>query len=457
VKFSTINPATEEVIQEYETMTADEVLSIVGNCHEAFLKWREVPITERAPYLIEIAKVLRKNDKEYASLMTLEMGKAKKEALAEVEKCAWAADVYAENGIRWLESEKAQADGLEHIVSYEPIGVVLSVMPWNFPFWQALRFAIPTILAGNVSVLKHSNTVPQCAFAIEDVFKKAGLPENVFRTVLADHATIAKLIESDLIAGVSLTGSTFAGAKIAEQAGRNLKKVVLELGGSDPFIVLDDVDIEVAAKNAVLGRLINTGQSCVASKRFIVLESVAQEFSKRTAELMNDLVVDDPSKETTDIGPLVNEQGLNQVSEQVEDAIAKGATVLAGGKRLDRKGYFYPPTLLSNVTDDMKVVTEEVFGPAAPVIVVKDDEEAIKVANSTEFGLGGSVWTKDIERGKAVARRIESGLVFVNSITKSDPRMPFGGVKKSGLGRELSKYGLKEFVNIKALNVYEHN
>jgi acyl-CoA reductase-like NAD-dependent aldehyde dehydrogenase len=455
LRFQTINPATEEVIEEYETMSHDEVFEIANKCQQAFIEWRKLTIAGRCNYVKKLSAVLRNNKQSYGHLITQEMGKPIKESIAEVEKCAWTADVYADSAEQWLADEDVEADGREHKVIYQPLGIILSIMPWNFPFWQALRFAIPTLIAGNVSLLKHSNTVPKCALAIEDSFKEAGFPDNIFRTIIADHDTISDLMSFDLVQGASFTGSTSAGARIAELAGKNLKKIVLELGGADPFVVLEDADIAFAAKNAMRGRTINAGQSCIAAKRFIVVEDVAEQFSKLFAQHMAELVIDDPSSENTDIGPLVNAEALNKLQDQVNDAITKGAKVLAGGNRLDRKGYFYAPTVLSNTTPDMKVVTEEVFAPAAPIIIVKDESEAIKVANSTDFGLGGSVWTKDIERGIRVAKQIESGSVFVNSITKSDPRMPFGGIKKSGIGRELAKFGIKEFVNIKGLNVYE--
>ena len=455
MKFKTINPATEDVIAEYESKPKDKVLDAAKKSRAAFHEWKQLDISERAYYFRRLAQVLRDNRERYARLMTLEMGKPIKQSLTEIEKCAWGAEVYADNAAKWLEEEIVHADGKKHIVAFEPLGCILSIMPWNFPFWQAFRFGIPTLIAGNVSILKHSNIVPQCALAVEDAFNEAGFPQNVFKTVITDHEAVGELIKSDLVQGVSLTGSTSAGARVAELAGRNLKKVVLELGGSDPFIVLDDADVEFAAKSAVSGRTVNSGQSCIAAKRFIVMKSIADEFSKIFAEKTNALVVDDPMDMNTDVGPLASKDGLMQVEAQVHDAVMKGASILAGAKRLERKGYFYKPTILSNIKIDMKVVTEEVFGPVAPVIYVNDDEEAIKVANSSEFGLGASIWTKDESKGLEIAKRIEAGGVFINSIVKSDPRMPFGGIKKSGIGRELSKYGLKEFVNIKGINLYE--
>jgi succinate-semialdehyde dehydrogenase/glutarate-semialdehyde dehydrogenase len=456
MNFKTINPTMGELIAEYETLTKEEVFNIAECVETAFYSWKKIDIAERVGYIKKLAEILKDNNDTFARLITLEMGKPINESIAEIEKCAWTANVYASNAESWLAEENVKADGKDHKIVLEPLGVILSIMPWNFPFWQVLRFAVPTLIAGNCSILKHSNTVPQCALAIEFAFARAGLPDNVFRSIIADHSTISELIASDLIQGVSFTGSTEAGAKVAELAGRNLKKVVLELGGSDPFIVLEDTDIELAARNAVKGRTINTGQSCIAAKRFIVRREISELFSVRFADLMSNLVIGDPRDENIDVGPLVNQDALTKVENQVNDAINKGAKVLAGGKKLEKKGFFYAPTVLTNVKPDMKIVTEEVFAPVAPIMVVNSDEEAINIANSTPFGLGGSIWTKDLKRGEEIARQIDSGAVFVNNITKSDPRMPFGGVKKSGIGRELSKYGLKEFLNVKGLNIYEH-
>ncbi len=455
MKFETYNPATGVTIREWETMPREKVFSITEACHRAYLKWRDLQPSERAVHLRRLAEVIRENEEKYAALMTKEMGKPISQSRSELKKCAWSAEVFADKGPEWLRDEIMEADGKMHLVSFQPLGVILSIMPWNFPFWQALRFGIPTLLAGNTSVLKHSNTVPECAMAIEEVFKLAGFPEDTFRTVIADHETIEELISSDVIQGVSLTGSTEAGGRIAAIAGANLKKVVLELGGSDPFIVLEDADVEDAARNAALARAQNTGQSCIAAKRFIVMESVAEAFADRFVQEIGKLVVGDPMDEKTDIGPLVNEAALDGARALVEDAIHKGARVVTGGKRIGSKGNFFQATVLANVTPDMRVVNEESFCPVAPILTVKDEEEAIRVANETEFGLGGSVWTRDLERGVRLLKRVDAGMLFVNSITKSDPRMPFGGVKKSGYGRELSKFGILEFVNVKAINVYE--
>jgi len=453
---TTVNPATGKPIQTYETMPADEVQGIVSTAHEAHLRWREMPVEERAGSLTRVAEVLRAGRDKYAQLITLEMGKLIGEARAEVEKCAFLCDVYAENGLQWLREESVTADGREHRVAFEPLGVILSIMPWNFPFWQALRFGVPTLLAGNASVLKHASNVPQCAMAIEEVFREAELPAGVFRTVFADHQPVAELIASPLIPGVSLTGSTEAGVRIAKAAGEHLKKCVLELGGSDPFIVLDDVDIDIAAAGAVMGRMICTGQSCIAAKRFIVVESVAESFTQNFAQRMSALQAGDPADEQTQVGPLVNVAGLNELQDQLQRSVDMGAVVVTGGERLRRDGFYLAPTVVSGVTAEMPIAREEVFGPIAPIIAVKDEDEAVQVANDSIFGLGGCVWTRNVDRGQRLARRLEVGTTFVNSIVKSDPRMPFGGVKQSGLGRELSKYGLREFVNVKGINVYDH-
>ena len=384
-------------------------------------------MTRRAAYMKDLAAVLHRNTEQYARLMSLEMGKPIGEARAEVEKCAWLSDFYAEKAPGWLQDEEVVADGLRHRVVYQPLGVVLSIMPWNYPFWQALRFGVPTLAAGNTSILKHASNVTGCSLAIEEAFREAGFPENVFRSVVTDHDTVAGIMARPEVQGVSLTGSTEVGRRIAEMAGRQLKKVVLELGGSDPFIVLEDADIEFAARGAVTGRTLCTGQSCIAAKRFIVVEAVAEAFSRRFAQLMQELTVGDPLDQATNIGAMVNEQELSTLQAQLEDAVDRGGRVLCGGGRLDRPGCFFPPTVVTDTTGDMRVVREEVFGPIAPIIVVKDEDEAVRVANDSEFGLGGSVWTADVERGEKVARRLEVGTAFVNSFVKSDPRMPFGG------------------------------
>jgi succinate-semialdehyde dehydrogenase/glutarate-semialdehyde dehydrogenase len=453
-KIQSINPATEEVNKEFETYSDEKIVKIAKNVKHAFTGWKGFSVGERASYLKMLAEVLRSRKDDYSRLITIEMGKPIRQAVAEVEKCAWTAEVYAENAVSWLKEEKIRADGKQNLITFQPLGTILSIMPWNFPFWQAIRFAIPALTAGNVSILKHSNVVPMCALALEEVFREAGYPEDVFRTVLTDHKMVEALIKSDYVQGVSITGSVGAGTRIAELAGSNLKKTVLELGGSDPFIVLGDADPSFTCRNAVKGRTVNSGQSCIAAKRFIVVESIVDEFTKKFVEMNRVLKVGDPLDPETEIGPMASRQQIEQLETQVQDAIGKGAEILVGGERVGGKGLFFQPTVLSKVDRSMKVVSEEVFGPVSPIIVVKDAEDAVKVANDTEFGLGASVWGEDEKSAVEVARRLEAGAVFVNGVVKSDPRMPFGGVKKSGIGRELSHYGLKEFVNVKTINIY---
>jgi len=454
MEFHTVNPATEETIATYHTMPRDAVLQAADMAVSAQRSWRQVAVPERCAFMHRLAAVLRANCEDWARLITLEMGKPVAESRAEIEKCAWMSEVYADNGTAWLTEEIVDADGLKHRVVFEPLGVVLSIMPWNFPFWQALRFAVPGLVAGNTSLLKHASNVTGCALAIGDAFVQAGFPEGVFQTILPDYDTVAELIAVDQIQGVSLTGSTWVGAKVGALAGQHLKKCVLELGGSDPFIVLEDTDLDFTVKGAVTGRMLANGQSCIASKRFIVVREVAQPFTDRFTERMASLTVGDPFDESVQVGPVVNAAALEELEGQVADARENGARIECGGRRLDRPGFFMPPTVVSGVTTDMKLAREEVFGPVAPVLVVRDEDEAVAVANDCEFGLGGSVWTADIVRGERLARRVESGTLFVNSFTKSDPRMPFGGVKRSGLGRELSHYGLREFVSVKGISVY---
>ena len=454
MRFQTINPATGHTVREFETIGSQEASEMAKRAKEAFVRWSRLEVGERAAYMRRLAEALRKGSADYAHLMTLEMGKPITQSKAEVEKCAWTAEVYAENGERWLEDEIVKTDSEQSRVAFQPLGLVLSIMPWNFPFWQALRFAVPSLLAGNVTILRHSNVVPECALAIEDAFKGAGFPDHVFSTAITDHAVVAELISGSHVDAVSVTGSVEVGTKIAEAAAKNLKKVVLELGGSDAFVVLEDADIPFAGKGAAQGRLINSGQSCIAAKRFVVVESVAEEFTRSFVEAMGRARTGDPEDEKTEVGPLVREEQVSEVEAQVEDAVAKGAKLLLGGKRPAGSGFFYPPTVLGSTTPQMRVIREEVFGPVGPVIVAKDADHAVRIANDSEFGLGASVWSTDEKAAWDVARRLEAGAVFINSIVKSDPRMPFGGVKKSGIGRELSKYGLKEFVNVKSINVY---
>ncbi len=455
MKFKSINPATEEVIAEYDLMTGENALSIAKDSHDAFNKWKTLYIGERGVYFRKLAAVLRKNREKYAKIMTLEMGKPINESASEVEKCAYLAEVLAENAGKWLADEQVNADGKKHIITFEPLGPIYIIMPWNFPFWQAFKVALPPMIAGNTIMLKHASNVTGCALMIEEAFSEAGFPENVFRTLIIDHDTSTKLIESEYVKACSLTGSVGAGASIAQEAGKNIKKIVLELGGSDPFIVLEDADINAAVKGAVLGRTLNAGQVCIGSKRIIVHKKIADDFTKKFSEAMKNLIVGNPLDSKTQVGPLANEKAVKSMESFVDDAVAKGAVIAAGGKRMKIKGYFFEPTVLTNTTHEMDAVCNEVFGPVAPIIIVNTEEEAIKTANNSEFGLSASVWTTDLARGEKLARKLETGAVFINSISKSHPLLTIGGIKKSGFGRELSHYGIKEFVNIKGINVYE--
>jgi len=451
----THNPATDTPLTEYTLHTPDEVGAVLDAACAAQAAWGARPLADRAKLVTRLATVLRTRKAEWARLMSLEMGKPIAEAVAEIDKCAWLCDVYAENAAAWLAEETVDADGREHRVVYQPLGVVLSVMPWNFPFWQALRFGVPTLLAGNTSILKHARNVSGCALALEAAFSEAGFPPDTFRAVLADHEATGLLLDDQRVAGVSLTGSTEVGRRVAARAAATLKTCVLELGGSDPFIVLADADLDRAVEAAVVGRLLNTGQSCIAAKRFLVEAPIYDEFVSRFAAAMASRLVADPLDPDTQVGAMVNEQELNALLAQVDDAVGAGARLVCGGRRMDRPGFFMAPTVLAEVTPDMRVWREEVFGPVAPVMSVPDAETAVRLANASEYGLGGAVWTADAAKGEDIARRLECGAAFVNSFTKSDPRMPFGGVKQSGLGRELGRFGLQAFTNVKGLSFYD--
>jgi succinate-semialdehyde dehydrogenase / glutarate-semialdehyde dehydrogenase len=449
-----INPFTEEVMKEFALMTAPEVDRQVHESREAFLVWRDIPVAERAKYAKKLAVALRAEKRSYAELMTKEMGKAIKESLAEIEKCAWLSDYYADNAEQFLKPEEIKTEAKKSYVMYQPLGIVLAIMPWNFPFWQAFRFGVPAVLAGNVALLKHASNVPMTALAIEDAFRRAGFPENVFRTVLIDVPQTLRLIDDDLVDGVSLTGSNRAGEEVGAHAGGKIKKLVLELGGSDPYIVLDDADIEKAGRTAANARMINAGQSCIAAKRFIVMEKVAGDFTRHFMARLKEMKIGDPMDESTDVGPLARKDIRDGLREQLSDAKAKGGKVLQVDQTF-KKGFFFAPCAVANTRPNMKIMTEEVFGPIAPIITVKDEDEAIKVANDTAYGLGAAIWSRDLARAERLARRIESGTVTINDMVKSDPRLPFGGIKKSGIGREMSHHGIKEFVNIKTVVVRE--
>lgn len=453
-KMVSINPATGDVNREFELYSQERINESIKKSTNAFSDWKRMDVSERGRHLINAARVLRRRKQELGEIITMEMGKPIKESIPEVEKCAWALEYFAENAERFLEPHIVETDAKKAYVSFEPRGTILCIMPWNFPFWQALRFAAPALSGGNVVLLKHSSYVPLCALEIEKVFSDAGFPEGIFQTLLIDGSTASSLIKRKEIDAVSLTGSVSAGQKVAEVCAHNLKKFVLELGGSDPFIVLEDADIEQAAKIAVLSRFQDAGQSCIAAKRFIVVQSIAKEFTSRFVEITSKLKVGDPMNPDTEMGPLVRKEQIQIIEDQVRDSLSKGAKVLLEGGRLPGNGYFYSPVILTDVTKEMKVINEETFGPVAPVIPVKDEAEAIRIANDSELGLGASLWTKDTNKGIRLSRKLEAGVVVINSLVKSDPRLPFGGIKKSGIGRELSKFGLYEFMNIKSVSVF---
>jgi succinate-semialdehyde dehydrogenase/glutarate-semialdehyde dehydrogenase len=446
-----INPATNEIIKEYTEHTSEEVAAIIDDVQLEFVNWRDVPFSDRAKYMHRAAELLRDNKDKYARVITNEMGKVITESRAEVEKSAWVCDYYADNAEKFLADEVIDTDASRSFVAFEPLGIVLAVMPWNFPYWQVFRFAAPALMAGNAGVLKHASNVPGSAMDIESIFREAGFPENLFRTLLIGSGKVDAVIKNEHIKAVTLTGSEPAGMAVAAAAGRELKKTVLELGGSDPYIVLEDAEINSCVNTAVIARMINAGQSCIAAKRFIVVESMLKQFEEMQTRLMKNMKTGDPLAEDSQVGALARMDLLEELDQQVQKSIKLGAKLLCGGKKADGVGAFYLPTVLTNVKKGMPVYHEETFGPVSAIIPVKDTEEAIKVANESPFGLGGSIWSKDLTKAEKIARRIESGAVFINGMTKSDPRLPFGGVKKSGYGRELSHYGIKEFVNIKTI------
>lgn len=435
-------------------MDKEQVFQLVGKAKRAFPEWKK-DYEKRRSYIYNLVEYLKKNKIELAKVATSEMGKTIKESIGEIEKCAWALEFYADNGDSFLADEVLNTDARKSFLTFEPLGVIGSIMPWNFPYWQALRFAAPCLMAGNVIVMKPSSVTMQSGIEIEKAFTESGIPDGIFQTVIGTVESANHLIDSDVNA-VTFTGSTNAGAKVGQRAAMNLKKCVLELGGSDPFIVLDDAIIEKAAEGAVKGRFINCGQSCVASKRFFVGKNIAKDFIELFIKKTSQLKVGDPTLMETDIGPLSSKGSLETISGIVEDAKEKGAEILLGGSKIDGKGYFYQPTILTNVKANMRIVKEETFGPVAPITIVENESEAVKLANDTEFGLGASIWTKDLAKAEKMSRRIESGIVSVNNVVISDPRIPFGGIKHSGFGRELSRYGILEFVNIKSVRFYDN-
>lgn len=450
MKIKSINPYTEEINWTYDALSFGDCEDQIEKSIAAFSGWSSLSVEERITYIARAAGTLRQNRRVYAEIITKEMGKPIRQSLAEIEKCAWLCDYYAENAAEFLKDEIVETEAEKSYVTFEPLGVILGIMPWNFPFWQVFRFAVPTLIAGNVCLLKHASNVPGSALEIEKVFVEAGLPENVFKTLLIDPKTAMEIIDADLVDGVSLTGSVRAGSEIGELAGRIIKPFVLELGGSDPFIVLEDADIDRAAQVAVRARFLNTGQSCIAAKRFIVIEDIVVDFIEAFELHMQELKIGDPMDEETDIGPVAKKEFIENLEKILKDAKKKGAEPHIYGEEHSR-GFFFRPTLIPAASTDMKALNMEVFGPIAPVVMAKDEDDAVKIANSTDFGLGAEIWSADLDRAEKLAKRIRSGFITINGRVKSDPRLPFGGTKKSGIGRELSYYGLKEFVNIKTV------
>ena len=449
-----INPATGEIIREYEEFHSDEIDNAIEANYQAYKLWRKQPVRKRADLLLKAAKVLREKQEGLAFNITVEMGKNIKEARAEVEKCAKVCEYYAENGAEFLSNEIIATEAQESFASIQPIGPVLAIMPWNFPLWQVFRFAAPTLMAGNVGLLKHASNVPGCALAIENVFVEAGFPQDVFRTLLVRSSKVEKIIGDKRVKAVTLTGSTPAGKAVAATAGKYLKKCVLELGGSDPYLILKDADLDAAVEACVAGRILNAGQSCIGAKRFIIVDEVYEEFANKFTDKMRDITLGDPFDESKNMGPLARSNFREDIHRQVESSVSKGAKLLTGGYIPNRDGAYYPATVLGDVQEGMVAYHEELFGPVASLIRAKDEADAIRIANDTVFGLGAAVFTKDIEKGKYIAEyELEAGCCFVNDFVRSDPRMPFGGVKESGYGRELSYHGMMEFVNVKGVYV----
>ena len=452
-KLVTVNPTSGQILNEYENMTKENINELVRRAREAFSDWKK-DIQKRADSLYAFADEIRKNKENLAVTATREMGKAIKESRSEIDKCAWTIEYYADNGKIFTSDEIVNTDARKSVIIFEPIGVIGSIMPWNFPYWQALRFAAPSLMAGNTIVLKPASATMQCGIEIEKAFINAGIPRGIFQTMIGDSSTAETLIDSEINA-VTFTGSVQVGGKVAQRATSQLKKTVLELGGSDPFIVCEDADIEKASTGAVKGRFINCGQSCIASKRFIITKEIAGEFIEKFVSKTEKLRVGDPLLDDTDIGPLVNSKSLNNIENIVSKSIKEGAEVATGGERSNSNGFFYRPTIMKKVSPKMEVASEEVFGPIAPVITVEEEKDAIKVANNSKYGLGASIWTQDLEKAEKLSRSIESGIVTVNNVVISDPRVPFGGIKNSGFGRELSRYGMLEFVNVKSIRFYD--
>lgn len=450
---TTNNPATGESLATYTLHTDEEVQVAIAYADEAFKDWRRTTFKERSRLMQAAAEVLKRNKERYARTITLEMGKTLSSAEAEVEKCAWVCNYYAEHAASFLDDEMVDTDASKSMIAYQPLGVILAVMPWNYPFWQVFRFAAPALMAGNAGILKHASNVPGSALYIQEVFEEAGFPEHLFKSLLIKSDQVEGILTNPRVKAATLTGSGPAGSAVAALAGKHIKKTVLELGGSDPYLILDDADLDLAASQCAAGRLLNAGQSCIGAKRFIAVDAVYEEFLAKFKKKMADATMGDPMTSVT-IGPMAREDLRDEVHGQVEKSVAAGAELILGGSIPDGKGAYYPPTILVNVSPGMPAYEEEIFGPVASVIRAKDEADAIRIANDTEFGLGACVFSRDLERAERIAREeLHAGCCFVNAFVKSDPRLPFGGVKTSGYGRELSHFGIGEFVNIKTIYI----
>ncbi|NEO32544.1 MAG: NAD-dependent succinate-semialdehyde dehydrogenase [Symploca sp. SIO3C6] len=449
---ATVNPATGSEIKSFEPLNSTQVQDKIARSQQAFQKYRRTTMSQRSKWLMAAAEILERDKQKFGELMTMEMGKTLKSAIAEAQKCAWVCRYYAEHAAEFLADVPASTDASQSFVRYQPLGIILAVMPWNFPFWQVFRFVAPALMAGNVGLLKHASNVPQCALAIEEIITQAGFPEGVFQSLLIGSSQVEAIVNDERVKAVTLTGSELAGAAIASSAGKQIKKAVLELGGSDPYIVLESADLEAAVETAVVARLLNNGQSCIAAKRFILAEAVADEFEQRLVEKFKALKIGDPMAEDTDVGPLATPGILQELDQLVQACIEKGAKALCGGHPLsDYAGNFYPPTILTDIPPGTPAYKEEFFGPVALLFRVANLEQAIELANGTPFGLGASAWTTDTEQANRLIDELEAGAVFINGLVKSDPRLPFGGIKRSGYGRELGIQGIHEFVNIKTV------
>jgi succinate-semialdehyde dehydrogenase/glutarate-semialdehyde dehydrogenase len=454
MRYQTINPYTNKLEKEYEIISDEELSFKLSKANEEFLKWRKLEVKDRTQIIKSVSELLKSEAAKHANLITLEMGKPITQSYAEIEKCGWLCDYYIENAEDFLKPEVKRSRAKKSYLTYDPIGILYAIMPWNFPYWQVFRYLVPNLIAGNVSVLKHAPNVPQCSNAIEDLFKRAGLPEFVFQNLFIDYNQSEKVIENEHVWGVTITGSGVAGSKVAEQAGRNIKKSVLELGGSDPFIVFPDADIDAAVEAGVIARMQNTGQSCIAAKRFIIHKDIKEKFLEKYCAAVEDLKIGNPFEESTYIGPIAKGYLLENLDSQVERSIELGAKVVIGGKKSDFGNLYYQPTVLTGIKKGMPAYNEEFFGPVALFFDFSNEDEMLDLANDTEFGLGGAVWTKNIEKAEKIARYLDVGTVAINGGVRSEPALPFGGFKKSGYGRELAKLGIKEFTNMKTINIF---